>query len=60
MPSLDGKDQVTSENCGTETTGNNLAHHKDRCSVGTFYCVDYPNFSTRSQVDLNFHIAKKT
>ena len=29
-----------------------------RCSVGTLYCTQCPNFSTTSQVDLNYHIVK--
>ena len=33
--------------------------HKKRCSVGTVYCAKCPNFSTRSQADLNFHILEK-
>ena len=33
--------------------------HKKRCSVGTLYCPQCPNFSAKSQNDLNYHIAKK-
>ena len=30
-----------------------------RCTAGTLYCTQCPNFSTSSQTDLNDHIAKK-
>ena len=59
MPSLNRNEKVTCENCGTQTTKLNLARHKKRCSVGTLYCTYCPNFSTMSQNDLNYHIAKK-
>ena len=51
--------KVTCENCGTQTKKLNLARHKKRCSVGTLYCTKSTNFSTTSQADLNYHIAKK-
>ena len=59
MPSLNGNEKVTCENCGTQTTKLYLARHKNRCSVGTLYCTQSPNFSTKSQNDLNYHNAKK-
>ena len=59
MPSLNRNEKVTCENCGTQTTKLNLARHKKRCSVGTLYCTHCPNFSTKSQNDLHYHIAKK-
>ena len=59
MPSLNRNKKVTCENCGTQTTKHNLARHKKRCSVGTLYCTHGPNFSTKSQNDLKYHIAKK-
>ena len=59
MPSLNRNEKVTCENCGTQTTRNNTVRHKKRCSVGTLYCTHCPNFSTKSQNDLNYHIAKK-
>ena len=59
MPSLNRNEKLTCENCGTQTTKLNLARHKKRCSVGTLYCTQCPNFSTKSQNDLNYHIAKK-
>ena len=58
MPSLIRK-KNTCENCGTQTTGNKIVRHKKRCSVGTLYCTQCPNFSTKSQNDLNYHFAKK-
>ena len=59
MPSLNRNEKVTCENCGTQTTKLNLARHKKSCSAGTLYCTHCPNFSTKSQNDLNYHIAKK-
>ena len=59
MPSFTRKEKITCENCGTQTTRNNIVRHKKRCSVGTLYCTHCPNFSTKSQSDLNYHIAKK-
>ena len=59
MPSLIRKEKLTCENCGTQTTRNNIVRHKKRCSVGTLFCTQCPNFSTKSQNDLNYHIAKK-
>ena len=59
MPSLNRNEKVTCENCGTQTTRNNIVRHKKRCSVGTLYCTHCPNFSTKSQNDLNYHNAKK-
>ena len=58
-PSLIRKEDITCENCGTQTSENNLFRHKKRSLVGTPYCAEFPNFSTRWQVDLNFHVAKK-
>ena len=59
MLSLILKEKFTCENCGTQTTKNKIVRHKKRCSAGTLYCTRCPNFSTKSQSDLNYHIAKK-
>ena len=59
MPSLNRYEKVTCEKCGTQTTKLNLARHKKSCSAGTLYCTQCPNFSTKSQNDLNYHIPKK-
>ena len=59
MPSLIRKEKVTCENCGNQTTRNNIVRHNKSCSAGTFYCTHSPNFSTKSQKDLSYHIAKK-
>ena len=59
IPSLNRNKKVTCENCGTQTTKLILARHKKSCSAGTLYCTQCPNFSTKSQSDLNYHIAKK-
>ena len=57
MP-LNRYEKVTCENCGTQTTKLNLVRHKKRCSAGTLHCSQCPNFSRKSQSDLNYHIAK--
>ena len=59
MPSLIRKEKITCENCGTQTTRDNIIRHKKRCSVATLYCTHCPNFSTKFQDDLNYHFAKK-
>ena len=59
MPSLIRKEKVTCEKCGTQTIRNNIVWHKKSCSAGTLYCTHCPNFSTKSQSDLNYHIDKK-
>ena len=58
-PSLNRNAKVTFENRGTQTTKLNFAPHKKRCSVGTLYCTQSPKFSTKSQNDLKYQIAKK-
>ena len=58
-PSLNQYEKVKCENCGTQTPKLNLARHKKTCSAGTLYCIQCSNFSTKSQNDLNYHIAKK-
>ena len=59
MPALDRNVKVTRENCGVQITKLNLAGHKSRCSGGTLYCTQCPNFFTKSRDDLNYHIAKQ-
>ena len=59
MPSLNRYEKVTCGKCGTQTTNLNLARHKKRCSAGTLHCSQCPNFFTKSQNALNYHIAKK-
>ena len=59
MPSLIRKEKVAGELCGTQLPRINLSHHKKRCSVGTLYCTQLPNFSTKFQNDLNYHFTKK-
>ena len=58
MPSLIRK-KIICENCGTQTTRNNIIRHMKRCSFGTLYCTQCPNLSAKSQNDLNYPIAKK-
>ena len=59
MPALDRNEKITCDNCETQTTKKNIVQHKTRCSAGTFYCTQCPNFSTNSLAELNYHIAKK-
>ena len=58
MPSLIRKEKVTCENCCAQTTRSKIVRHKKRCSVGTLYCNQCINFSTKSQNDKSNHIAK--
>ena len=59
MPSLNRNEKIACENCGTQTTRNNIVRHKKSCSVGILYCTECPDFSTKSRNDLNYHIAKR-
>ena len=59
MPSFIRKEKVACEHCGTQVTRSNIVRHKKRCSAGTLYCTQCPNFSTLSRDDLNYHVAKK-
>ena len=49
MRSLIRKEKITCENCGTQTTSNNIVRHKKRCSVGTMYCTQCPSYSRKAQ-----------
>ena len=59
MPALDRNEKLACDNCGTQVSKNNLTRHKKRCSAGTLYCSQCPNFSAKSQNDFNYHIAKQ-
>ena len=59
MTALDRKEKIICDNCGTQITKENIVRHKTRCSAGTLYCTQCPNFSTTSKADLDYHIAKK-
>ena len=59
MPPLDRKVKDTCANCRNSVTNQKPSRHKARCSAGTLYCANCPNFSTKSGDDLNCHIAKK-
>ena len=58
MPSLNRYEKVTCE-IGTQTTKLNLARHKKSCSAGTLHCSQCPNFFTKTQNALTYHIEKK-
>ena len=58
MPSLIRNEKITCENCGTQTTRNNIVRHKKSCSAGTLYGTHSPNFARKSQNDLNYQIAE--
>ena len=59
MPDLDRNVKVTCGNCRTSVTKKHLGRHKSSCSAGTLFCSQCPSFSTKSQNDLNYHIARK-
>ena len=59
MPSLVRKEKFACEHCGTQVTRNNIVRHEKRCSAETLNCSQCPNFSTLSQDDLIYHIAKQ-
>ena len=42
----------------SQTKENNIVRQKKRRSAGTLFCTQYPKFSTTSQDDLFYHIAK--
>ena len=60
MPSLSRYEKVTCDNCGIQATKPNLARHKESCLAGTLHCNDCPIFFTKSQFDLNYHIARNS
>ena len=59
MPALDRNVEDTCGNCGTSVTKQQLSRHKLRCSGGTLYCPNCPNFSTKSRDHINYQIVKK-
>ena len=59
MLSLNRNEKVICDISGTHITKLNLARHKKRCSAGTLYCTQCLNFFTKSENDMNYHIAKK-
>ena len=59
MPGLNRNEKITCDNCGTQSTKRNTVRQKTRCSARTFRCTQCRNFSTTSQADLKYHIAKK-
>ena len=59
MPALYRNVRVTCGDCETSGTKYNLSRHKSRCSGGTMYCTQCPNFFAKSRDDSNYHIAKQ-
>ena len=59
MPALDRNEKVPCDKCGTPTVKQNLARHKKSCTSGTLHCKICPNYFTKSQNDLDYHLAKK-
>ena len=59
MFALIQNEKVTWDNCDTLTTKPNLARHMKSCSTGTLYCTQCPNFSSKAQSGLSYHIDKK-
>ena len=53
------KRKISCEHSGTQVTRANLSRHRRRCSSGTLYCTQRPNFTTLSQDDLKHRVAKK-
>ena len=58
MTSLDRNDDVACDNFGTKTSRSKIGRDTRRCSNGTFD-LQWSNFTTISQVDLNNHCAAK-
>ena len=57
--SIKSYEKVKCKKCGTQTRKLNLARRRKRCTVGRLSCTKCPNFSTTSQADLSYHIARK-
>ena len=59
MPSAIRKEINLCQNFGSQTARNIIVRHRKSCSAGTLYCTHCPNFSTKFQFNVNYHIAKK-
>ena len=59
MSALDRNVKVTCRNSGTSVTKKHLSRQKSSCSGGILYCPKSPNLSTESQIDLNYHFARR-
>ena len=57
MPGLNRKGKETCEYCKTQTTKGKIVRHK-KSATGTITCAKCLNFSTHSQVVINFLITK--
>ena len=59
MPALNRNEKVVCDNCGKQYVRQQAARHKKSCQGGTLSCPKCPNYSTKSQAELSYHIAKK-
>ena len=59
MPALNRNEKVVCDNCGKQYVRAHAARHKKSCQGGTLSCPKCPNYSTKSQAELSYHIAKK-
>ena len=59
MPALNRNKKVVCDNCGKQYVRQQAARHKESCQGGTLSCPKCPKFSTKSQSELSYHIAKK-
>ena len=58
MPALDRNLPVKCAKCEKMVAKYNMARHKKSCDSGTLSCPKYPNFYTKKEEDLNYHLAK--
>ena len=59
MPALNRNEKVVCDNCGKQYVRQQAARHKKSCQGGTLSCPKCPNYFTKSQAELSYHIAKK-
>ena len=59
MPSLDRNQQTTCTYCGNKMKKVNLLRHKKSCDSGQKSCPQCPNFSCKTQTEMDHHTATK-
>ena len=59
MSGLYRNEKIICENCEAQTSKRNIVRYITRCSPRPLFCNHCPNFSTISQLDLYYHVAKK-